>query len=128
MHPEVIALWHSAVEHDGRLSILSPLDTITVPDLPYPFPPFALACSLRFEDTAPGEHELKVTVAERDGRILAQMGVLFRLPEEPSRTPTTLCIVFPISGMELRCVGEHVIDLMLDGQAPVRNPFQVKKV
>jgi hypothetical protein len=127
MQTDIVTLCHSAIEQGGNLSMLGAFDSITVKTLPHPFPPFSLAVRARFGPEEAGDHELRVTVADTDGRILAQMRVAFRLPPESFRPTTTMSIVFPISGMELRGAGEHVIDLILDGQAPLRTPFQVHR-
>ena len=127
--PEIVTLCHSAMEQDGVLSILGAFYRIIVPRLPHPFPPFTLACRLRFETVPPAPndmHKLRVTVVDIDGRILGQMEVRLRLSPGSHRPPTTLNIVFPITGMELQHAGEHAIDLILDEEEPVRTPFQVE--
>jgi hypothetical protein len=127
MQPEIVTLCHSAVEQSGQLSILAAFNTINVGELPHKFPPFTLACRLRFDHTEVGEHHLKVTVADTDGRVLGQMMVAFQLGTQLFTPSATLNVVFPISGMELRHAGEHTIDLILDDRPPIRTPFYVAK-
>ena len=105
MTPEIVTLCHSAVAHGGNLSILDAFNEIYPPSLPYQFPPFTLACRLRFESQEIGEHSLRVTVADIDGRTLGEMIASFPISLPPGRNSVTLCITFPISGMELRSYG-----------------------
>jgi hypothetical protein len=128
MHPEIITLCHSAIEQGGQLSILAAFNTISVKELPHKFPPFTLACRLRFDPGEAGEHRLKATVADPDGRVLGQMIVSFQLFPNLFTPAATMNLVFPISGMELRSVGEHAIDLVLDDRQTLRSPFFVASV
>jgi Family of unknown function (DUF6941) len=127
MHPEIVTLCHSAIEQGGQLSILAAFNTINVAELPHKFPPFTLACRLRFEPSEAGDRQLKVTVADPDGRVLGQMMVAFQLFPHLFAPAATMNLVFPISGMELRSAGEHAIDLTLDDRRAVRTPFYVIK-
>jgi hypothetical protein len=127
MHTEIVTLCHSALVQGDQMSMLAAFNTISVKQLPQHFPPFTLAVRARFDSEEPGDHELKVTVADTDGRILAQLKGPFRLPPGSSRLPVTMNLTFAIPGMELRCDGEHVIDLILDGRSPLRTPFYVRK-
>lgn len=126
MHLEIVTLCHSAIEQGGQLSILAAFNNINVTELPHKFPPFSLACRLRFDRAEVGEHQLTVTVADND-RVLGQMMVNFHLIQQLFTPSATMNLVFPISGMELRRVGEHTIDLILDDHLPVRTPFYVTK-
>ena len=123
MRLEIVTLCHSAIEQSGHLSIFAAFNNINVAELPHKFPPFTLACRLRFEPAEEGEHQLKVTVADTDGRVLGQMTVKFQLFQALFKPSATMNLVFPISGMELRHTGEHTIDLILDDRPPVRLPF-----
>ena len=125
MQPEIVTLCHSAIEQNGQLSILAAFNTINVEELPHKFPPFALACRLRFDLGEDGDHQLKVTVADPDGRILGQMMVAFQLFPRMFAPAATMSLVFPVSGMELQSAGEHAIDLTLDDRRTTRTPFYV---
>jgi hypothetical protein len=127
MHPEIITLCHSAIVQADQLSILAAFNTIHVSELPHKFPPFTLACRLRFDRDLAGDHNLKVTVVDPDGRVLGQMIVSFRLAPESFGPTATMNLVFPITGMELRALGEHAIDLILDERPALRTPFYVTK-
>jgi hypothetical protein len=128
MHTEIVTLCHSAIEQGGQLSILAAFNNINVAELPHKFPPFTLACRLRFDPGEAGDHQLKATVADTDGRVLGQMSVAFQLFKKPSNLSSSMNLLFPISGMELRHAGEHTIDLILDDRPALRTPFFVIKV
>ena len=121
---EIATLCHSAIIQEGNLSILAAFDRILVDSLPHQFPPFALACRLRFPATAVGDHSLTATVSDNEARVLAQMNVAFKFFES-SEQQRTLNLTFPITGMELRAATNHYIELALDDEPPVRIPFMV---
>lgn len=125
MHAEIVTLCHSAIEHGGQLSILAAYNSIKVNVLPYEYPPFTLVCRLRFDLDEVGEHQLTVTVADKDARVLGQMLVSFQLFQNPLIPSMTMNLIFPISGMDLTHSGEHTIDLILDDRPPVKTPFYV---
>jgi hypothetical protein len=128
MHTEIVTLCHSAIEQSGQLSILAAFNNISVTELPHKFPPFTLACRLRFEPEEAGKHQLTVTVSDHDGRILGQMKVEFVLYDRVFSPAATMNLVFPISGMELRKTGEHIISLVLDDRQTSNTPFFVNRV
>ncbi len=125
MTPEIVTLCHSALVQGDSMSILGAFGQIAVERFPSPFPPFVLACRLRFDEGEAGEHRLKLTVVDRDGRVLGQMMVGLNLPTELFRPTARVSITFPISGMDLVHSGEHAIDLVLDDGEPIRTPFDV---
>lgn len=127
MYAEIITLCHSAIEQNGNLSILAAFNNINVAELPHKFPPFTLVCRLRFDPSEAGDHQLKVTVADKDTRVLGQMMLAFTLFKHAFNPAASLSVVFPISGMELRHAGEHTIELVLDARQTVRTPFYVIK-
>jgi len=129
LYVEIVTLCHSAMVHDGRLSILGAFSVVHVNDFPFALlPPLAVAFRVRLEDIAPGQHKIKFTVADTDGRVLVQGGADISQTKEAPHRSWSACIAVPTTGMELRCAGEHVIDLILDGEEPVRTPFRVLKV
>jgi Family of unknown function (DUF6941) len=128
MHTEIVTLCHSAIEQSGQLSILAAFNNISVTELPHKFPPFTLACRLRFDPDEAGKHQLTVTVSENESRILGRMKVEFVLYDRVFSPAATMNLVFPISGMELRKTGEHTISLVLDDHQTVNTPFYVTRV
>jgi hypothetical protein len=126
MKPEIVTLCHSAVARDGIVSILEAFSMLAVPKLPHTYPLITLVCRLAFEASEAGAHKLNLRVVDPDGRKLAQMKTSFHLTPGASQPTPRLCICLPIAGMELRFLGEHVIDLILEGHPPLRFPFEVQ--
>jgi hypothetical protein len=135
MQTDVVTLCHSALARGNELSILGAFNIIYAPSLPHKYPPFTTAVRLRLDDSERvGQHRLRLTVMDIDGRTLGEAFVDFQMPEPPVAAPgqpelfrpiATLCITFPITGMELKSYGEHAIDLALDGEPLLRTPFYV---
>lgn len=127
MKPEIVTLCHAALEDTMGLSILGAFAQIKLSTLPYPFPAFALACRLRFDADETGIHALNLTLVDPDGRILGKVETEFKLLPVTFPPTTTLTLVCPMKGMELRSYGEHMIDLMFDSELALRVPFYVVK-
>ena len=135
MQTDIVTLCHSALPQGNHVSILGAFNTIYAPQLPHKYPPFTAVARVRFDESErTGKHQLRLTVLDIDGRTLAEVHVGLDLPAPPTVTPerpelfravATVCITFPITGMELRSYGEHAIDLALDGRPPLRTPFYV---
>ena len=56
------------------------------------------------------------------------MIVSFRLAPESFSPTAIMNLVFPITGMELRSLGEYAIDLILNERPALRTPFYVSKI
>lgn len=135
MDTDIVTLCHSALTQGSELSILGAFNIIHAPHLPHQFPPFTAVARIRLDESErSGAHHIRLTVLDTDGRILGDASVDFQMPEPPADAPgrpelfrpiASLCISFPIMGMELRSYGEHAIDLALDGQPARRTPFYV---
>ena len=135
MQTDIVTLCHSAVGRENQLSMLDAFNVIYTHSLPHKYPPFTAVARIRLDESErSGPHTLRITVLDIDGRILADAVATLQMPDPPVAAPgqpelfrpiATLCITFPITGMELRSYGEHAIDLAWDGQPPLRTPFYV---
>jgi len=123
---DIVTLCHSALDHGGTISLLGAFDRIRVNSLPHKYPPFTAVARIAFDDSEVGNHNLTFRVLDVDGRVLGEAKAAFQLPKEMLRTTATMCIVFPINGMELKSFGEHAIDIHLDGKSSLRTSFYVQ--
>ena len=54
-----------ALQYGTRLFIWDAFHQIPVTSLPTWYPPYAVACRMRFEETAPGSHKLRARARQR---------------------------------------------------------------
>lgn len=127
MTTDIVTLCHSATIVNNQISLLGAFDTILLSSVPTPHPPFTVVVRACFSPDEAGQHQLILRTVDPDGRNLGEMTIQLALSPESFDPKFTLSIALPIAGMELRCFGEYAIDLLLDGEEPIRTPFFVKK-
>ena len=127
MITDIVTLCHSATIVNNQISILGAFDTIHTQSTPTQYPPFTVVVRACFSIEEIGQHQLILRIVDPDGRTLGEMTISLSLSKESFDPKFTLSITFPINGMELRCYGEYAIDLLLNDDALIRTPFQVKQ-
>lgn len=113
---EIFTLCDSAVDYGGKVCILGAFDSVTAGEAPYTLAHCAVVARMRFHRIEEGNHKLRVTLADQDGRMImpnvdAQVGVRFR---ETSQS-ATFNFVMQINGLKLDQFGEYTVDLAVDG-------------
>jgi hypothetical protein len=127
MPADIVTLCQSAnVREDGTLSVVGAFDTIVAERFPHIVRPCTLACRIRISAEPSAVHELKLTILDSDGRILAQAKVAIQILPRPARKTMSASIAFPTMGIKLTHDGAHAIDLILDDLPPLRTPFFVE--
>jgi hypothetical protein len=127
MITDIVTLCHSATIVNNQISMLGAFDTIFIKSVPSPYPAFTAVVRAYFSPDEIGIHRLILRIVDPDGRTLGEMNLELSFVEESFDPKLTLCIALPINGMELRCLGEYAIDLILDDNEPIRMPFYVKQ-
>ncbi len=128
MTTDIVTLCHSATIVNNQISMLAAFDTIWTPVIPVNYSPFTAVVRACFSNEEIGNHHIILRIVDPDGRTLGEMSIQLNLSKESFDPKFILSIAFPINGMELRCYGEHAIDLILNEEEPIRTPFYVKKV
>lgn len=113
---EIFTLCDSAVDYGGKVCILGAFDSVTALEAPYTVSHCAVVARMRFHRIEEGNHKLRVTLADQDGRMImpnvdAQVGVRF---SEKSQS-ATFNLVMQINGLKLEQFGEYTVDLAVDG-------------
>lgn len=136
MKADIITLCRSALAEGDELSIVGAFNVIHATSLPHYLLSPVLATRLIFEDTdEPGEHTLRLTVMDSDGRFLCDdICAQFYLHPPPAaesslpefvRRAAPLALVVPLPNLELKVHGEFALDIALDRQPPLRCSFFV---
>ncbi|MFM8880251.1 MAG: DUF6941 family protein, partial [Verrucomicrobiota bacterium] len=79
---EIFTLCDSAVDYGGKVCILGAFDSVAAAEVPYTVTHCAVVARMRFHRIEEGNHKLRVTLADQDGKMImpnvdAQVGVRF---------------------------------------------------
>ena len=113
---EIFTLCDSAVDYGGKVCILGAFDSITAPEAPFTVSHCAVVARMRFHRIEEGNHKLRVTLADQDGKMImpnvdAQVGIRFTEKAQSA----TFNLVMQINGLKLDEFGEYTVDLAVDG-------------
>lgn len=127
MKIEIFALCDAATEQGGKLNILGTFDHIWARESPVTHPLCAIALKIRFDRIEEGNHRLRITFADADGKLVmpgidGSLGVRFR-PEESTATAN---VVLHVQQIKLENFGEYTIDVAIDGRHEGSIPLYVK--
>ncbi|MDP2922234.1 MAG: hypothetical protein Q8O30_00740 [Candidatus Omnitrophota bacterium] len=128
MRVEVFSLCDAATSDIGKLNMLGAFDAIWVRTLPVIHPQCAIALRLRFDKIERGEHKIVVNFVDADGKNIippAQGSIMINFPDEQSSDSANL--ILNIQGLKLERLGEHSIDLAIDGRHEATLPLFVKE-
>jgi hypothetical protein len=113
---EIFTLCDSAVDYSGKLCILGAFDHVRVKEAPHVLPLCSVVARMRFHRIEEGNHLLRVTLADEDGKTIvpnveAQVGVRFGNKSQSA----TFNLIMQINGLKLDTFGEYTVDLAVDG-------------
>ena len=113
---EIFTLCDSAVDYGGKVCILGAFDSVASAEAPYTVTHCAVVARMRFHRIEEGNHKLRVTLADQDGKMImpnvdAQVGVRFTEKAQSA----TFNLVMQINGLKLDQYGEYTVDLAVDG-------------
>jgi len=129
MKLEIFTLCDAATDTHGKLNILGSFDTIWAKETPINYPVCAIAIKLRFNRIEEGNHKIKLTFANQDGKLVmpgmdGEVAVRFK----PDDSTTTANMVLNIQQMKLENLGEYSIDLAVNGRQEGSIPLYVKEM
>jgi hypothetical protein len=117
MEVEIFALCDAAVDYGGKLNLLGTFDSIWAKQFPAAHPHCSVALRVRFERREEGEHRVRISIVDEDGKSIGpsvdgSLGVKF-----PSNL-LSICanLVLNINGMKFEKPGRYSVDLALDNR------------
>lgn len=113
---EIFTLCDSAIDYGGKLCILGAFDHVRTKEAPHVMPLCAVVARMRFHRIEEGNHTLRVTLADEDGKTIvpnveAQVAVRFGNKSQSA----TFNLIMQINGLKLDVFGEYTVDLAVDG-------------
>jgi hypothetical protein len=129
MKAEILTLCDAATDSHGKLNILGSFDTLWAKEEPISHPACAIAIRMRFARIEEGNHRIKLTFADADGKLVMpgiDSSIAVRM--RPEDVTTTANLVLNIQQIKLGQFGEYTIDLAIDGREEGSIPLYVRKM
>jgi len=128
MKVEIFTLCDAATNSAGKLNILGSFDTLWGKEKPITYPACAIAMKIRFEKIEEGNHRIKLTFADADGKLVmpsidASAAVRFK----PEDATTTAIFVLNLQRIKFDRFGEYTIDFAIDGRQEGSIPLYVRQ-
>ncbi len=117
MKVELFVACASAADYAGKLTVVGIFDTLGAPQVPVFHPRLCVVAKLRFDDTEAGPKKVRFTLSDADGRdVLQPIEMAIVAPSSAADTATSVInLVLNIGGVKFERLGEHALDLSIDG-------------
>ena len=126
MKIELFTLCDAATDSGGKLNILGSFDHIWAKEIPAIHPFCAIAIKIRFARIEEGNHRLKITIADADGKLVIpglDAALASRIPSYDSTVAAN--VVLLIQKIKFEQFGEYTVDLAIDGRQEGSIPLYV---
>jgi hypothetical protein len=134
MDVEAFLLCDAATEQQGKLNVLGAFDSIFAKKVPTVHPACAIAARLRFSKVEQGEHAVKISVIDEDGKEVVpklEGKVSVRVgPASPAggdeANSAVINLILNFQRLKLPEYGEYRVDLAVDGEQKASLPLFVR--
>ena len=126
MEVEIFALCDAATDYGGKLNLLGTFDSIWAKQFPATHPHCSVALRVRFERIEEGDHRVRISIVDEDGKSIGpsidgSIGVKF-----PSNSLSVCAnMVLNITGMKFEKPGRYSVDLAIDNRHEKSLPLTV---
>ena len=129
MEIEVFALCDAAADYNGKLNLMGTFDSIRTKQFPIAYPHCSIALRVRFERIEEGDHRVRISIVDEDGKSLGpnvngSIGVKF----PPDFLSVCANMVMNINGIKFEKAGRYSIDLAIDNRHEKSLPLTVLHV
>jgi len=127
MEIETFVLCDAATDYRGKLNILGTFDTIHAGKLPVVWPHCALALRIRFSRIEEGEHRVRISFMDEDGRaVLPPLDGMVRVAFGPDAKTMATNMILNMERIKLENPGEYAINLAIDGRQEKSLPLYLR--
>ena len=127
MEIETFVLCDAATDYRGKLNILGTFDTIHGGEVPVVWPHCALALRVRFSKIEEGEHRVRISFMDEDGRaILPPLDGTVRVAFGPESKTMATNLILNMERLKLEKPGEYSIHLAIDGRQEKSLPLYLR--
>jgi hypothetical protein len=129
MDIEIFALCDAATDSGGKLNILGAFDRIYVRQLPAVHPHCAIALRIRFDRIEAGEHRVRISLIDADGKpVIPSLDGNINVNIPPDLTSICANLVLDINGLKLEKADLYSIELAIDGRHEKSLPLTVVQI
>ena len=129
MQLEVLALCDFAADYGGKLTIVGIFDSIFARQMPAVHPHCCVAVKLRFDRIEEGQKQLRLAIADDDGKpVLPPIDIPINVAMPTDGLTNAIQVVANINGIKFESFGEYTIDLGIDGRHEGRIPLFVRQM
>ena len=129
MKVQMFVLCDAANESHGKLNLLGTFDRIFSAKMPAMHPSCTIAGILRFQKIEEGEHKIKCTFCNADGKlVLPPLEKVIKVKIPPGGSSVNHNMVLNIHGLKLETYGEYSIDLAVNGRHEASVPLYVSPI
>lgn len=129
MDIEAFVLCDAATDSAGKLNVLGAFDSLLARSVPVVHPQCAVALRMRFSRIEEGEHKIKVSIMNADGRSVVpdlDTGVHVRFAGPESSLAVNM--ILNLQRVQFQLAGEYSINLAVDGRFERAIPLAVRLV
>lgn len=127
MEIETFVLCDAATDYRGKLNILGTFDTIHTVKLPVVWPHCALALRVRFSTIEEGEHRVRISFMDEDGKpVLPPLDGAVRVKFGPAAKTMATNLILNMDRIKLERSGEYAINLAIDGRQERSLPLYLR--
>ena len=118
---------HAWVE-SGCLTICRAFDTITAVKFPYSAPRLSIGLRILIRRSEVGEHKLKVSLADSDGKKLLNADIDMNV-QMPAESLPESSFSFAMNGQNVtfQKPGDYVVDIIVDGRVESSIPIYIRE-
>ncbi len=130
MKVEIFTLCDAATEYGGKLNILGSFDHLWAKEVPVVHPHCAVAIKLRFARIEEGNHRLRITVGDADGKLVLpalDASVAVRFTADGDETAVAN-LILNIQQLKLPSFGEYTVDMAVDGRQEGSLPLYLRAI
>lgn len=129
MNIEAFLLCDCATDQQGKLNVLGAFDTLFFKELPGVFQACSIAARIRFEKIEAGEHELRLSIIDADGKhVVPTLGgkVVVRMGKDSDSVPVNF--ILNLRDIKFESFGRYRVDIAMDGQLQKSLPIRVVEI
>ncbi len=128
MKVELFVACDYAADYAGKLTVVGIFDSLGAPKVPVLHPQLCVAAKLRFDDTEAGPKKVRFTLTDIDGRdVLPPIEMAIAAPSSSADAATSVVnLVLNIGGVKFEHLGEHSLDLTIDGVSVASTPLFIR--